>query len=239
MEDIFKHLDTILQEQLQEWPAARQAFQNLEKVETRVLSSSGLALQHNPARIKSTTAKIKPADVASRSCFLCEDCRPREQKSIELDDRFYLLVNPYPILKEHYCVVSRDHRPQLFKDCYEEMLQIASQLEPGYMIFYNGPRSGASAPDHLHMQIGRSFGIPLVDKLRENEPPATDEPITIQPFGFPVIVIKGADPEKLWNYISGMTVYDGESEPRMNVLSFNRDGQVITAIIPRSKHRPD
>ncbi len=239
MEDIFKHLDQCLQEQLAAWPAAKQAFDNLEQVQTRVLSSSGLALQHNPARIISTTAKIKPAEIAARSCFLCEDFRPREQKSIELDDRFYLLVNPYPILREHYCVVSREHRPQLFRDCYREMLDIASRLEPGYMIFYNGPRSGASAPDHLHMQIGRSQGIPLVDKLRENEPPATDEPITIQPFGFPVIVIKGSDPDKLWNYICGMTVYDGESEPRMNVLSFNRNGQVMTAIIPRSKHRPD
>ena len=224
---------------MQEWPAAREAFNNLEQVQTRVLSSSGLALQHNPARIKSTTAKIKPAEVASRSCFLCEDCRPKEQRSIELDDRFYLLVNPYPILREHYCVVSREHRPQAFKDCYEEMLSIASRLEPGYMIFYNGPRSGASAPDHLHMQIGRSQGIPLVEKLINNEPPSKDEPITIQPFGFPVIVIKGSDPAKLWDYISGMTIYDGEYEPRMNVLSFNRDGEVITAIIPRSKHRPD
>ena len=239
MEDIFKHLGTCLEEQLQEWPAAREAFNNLEKVQTRILSSSGLALQHNPARIISTTAKIKPAEIASRSCFLCEDCRPKEQRSIELDDKFYLLVNPYPILREHFCVVSREHRPQAFKDCYEEMLSIASRLEPGYMIFYNGPRSGASAPDHLHMQIGRSQGIPLVDKLCQNEPPQKDEPITIQPFGFPIIVIKGSDPARLWDYISGMTVYDGEYEPRMNVLAFNRDGQVITAIIPRGKHRPD
>ena len=239
MEDIFKHLGECLEEQLQEWPAAREAFNNLEKVQTRILSSSGLALQHNPARIISTTAKIKPAEIASRSCFLCEDCRPKEQRSIELDDRFYLLVNPYPILKEHFCVVSREHRPQAFKDCYQEMLDIASRLEPGYMIFYNGPRSGASAPDHLHMQIGRSEGIPLLDKLRENQPPEKDEPITIQPFGFPIIVIKGSDPAKLWDYIQGMTIYDGEYEPRMNVLAFNRDGQVITAIIPRGKHRPD
>ena len=239
MDDIFKHLGECLEQQLQEWPAAREAFSNLEKVQTRVLSSSGLALQHNPARIISTTAKIKPAEIASRSCFLCEDSRPREQRSIELDDKFYLLVNPYPILREHFCVVSREHRPQRFKDCYEEMLDIASRLEPGYMIFYNGPRSGASAPDHLHMQIGRSEGIPLVDKLRENEPPQKDEPVTIQPFGFPIIVLKGNDPAKLWDYVSDMTVYDGESEPRMNVLSFNREGQVITAIIPRGKHRPD
>ncbi len=239
MEDIFKHLDQCLEQQLAVWPAAKQAFDNLEQVQTRVLSSSGLALQHNPARIISTTAKVAPAQTTARPCFLCKENRPVEQISFDAGDGFELLLNPYPILREHFCVVSREHRPQKFLDCYGKMLQIAEQLEPGYMIFYNGPRSGASAPDHLHMQIGRSEGIPLLDKLRENEPPAKDEPITIQPFGFPVIVIKGSDPTKLWDYISGMTIYDGDYEPRMNVLSFNRDGQVITAIIPRSKHRPD
>ncbi|MBR2396434.1 MAG: DUF4922 domain-containing protein [Bacteroidaceae bacterium] len=239
MEDIFKHLDQCLKEQLAVWPTAKQAFSNLEQVQTRVLSSSGLALQHNPARIISTTANVAPAQTTVRPCFLCKENRPVEQISFDAGDGFELLLNPYPILREHFCVVSREHRPQKFQDCYQKMLQIAGQLEPGYMIFYNGPRSGASAPDHLHMQIGRSEGIPLLDKLRENEPPAKDEPITIQPFGFPVIVIKGSDPSKLWDYISGMTVYDGDYEPRMNVLSFNRDGQVITAIIPRSKHRPD
>ena len=239
MEEIFRHLGQCLKQQLQVWPAAKEAFSNLEQVQTRILSSSGLALQHNPARIISTTAKVKPAETAARSCFLCSENRPVEQIAFDAGDGFDLLLNPYPILREHFCVVSREHRPQMFRDCYEKMLRIAGQLEPGYMIFYNGPRSGASAPDHLHMQIGRSEGIPLVDKLRDNEPPQKDEPITIQPFGFPIIIIKGSDPAKLWDYISGMTIYDGEYEPRMNVLSFNRDGQVITAIIPRSKHRPD
>jgi len=239
MDNIFKHLDVCLEQQLNVWPAAREAFSNLEQVQTRVLSSSGLALQHNPARIISTTAKVKPAEVTTRACFLCKDNRPQEQIAFDAGNGFDLLVNPYPILREHFCVVSREHRLQMFKDCYKVMLGIAQELEPGYMIFYNGPRSGASAPDHLHMQIGRSEGIPLVDKLRQNEPSAKDEPVTIQPFGFPVVIIKGSDPDKLWDYVSGMTIYDGEYEPRMNVLAFNRDGQVITAIIPRSKHRPD
>ena len=239
MDNIFKHLDVCLEQQLNVWPAAREAFSNLEQVQTRVLSSSGLALQHNPARIISTTAKVKPAEVTTRACFLCKDNRPQEQIAFDAGNGFDLLVNPYPILREHFCVVSREHRLQMFKDCYKIMLGIAQELEPGYMIFYNGPRSGASAPDHLHMQIGRSEGIPLVDKLRQNEPSAKDEPVTIQPFGFPVVIIKGSDPDKLWDYVSGMTIYDGEYEPRMNVLAFNRDGQVITAIIPRSKHRPD
>ena len=240
MEDsIFRHLDACLEQQLSVWPAAREAFANLEKVQTRVLSSSGLALQHNPARILSTTAKIKPADIAARSCFLCQDSRPKEQIAIDAGDGFDLLVNPYPILREHFCVVSHEHRPQMFRDCCNKMLQIASQLGPDHMIFYNGPRSGASAPDHLHMQIGRSHGIPLVDMLRNNEPSGKEGPVTIQPFGFPVIILKGDDPGQLMDYINGMTVYDNEYEPRMNILSINRDGQVITAIIPRGKHRPD
>ncbi len=239
MEDIFSHLDRCLNEQLQVWPAARERFANLEQVQTRVLSSSGLALQHNPARIISTTAKVAPAQTAARPCFLCSENRPSEQISFDAGDGFELLLNPYPILREHFCVVSHEHRKQAFKDCCEKMLQIASALEPGYMIFYNGPRSGASAPDHMHMQIGRSEGIPLVDKLRNNQPSAKNEPVTIQPFGFPVIVFKDSSAGQLMEYINGMTVYDGDYEPRMNVLSFNREGQVITAIIPRSKHRPD
>ena len=237
-ESIFRHLDACLEQQLEAWPAARKAFDNLKKVQTRVLSSSGLALQHNPARIISTTAKVKPAEIAARSCFLCESSRPKEQIAFDAADGFDLLVNPYPILREHFCVVSREHRPQVFRDCCRKMLQIASQLEPGYMIFYNGPRSGASAPDHLHLQIGRSEGIPLVDMLRNNEPSGKEGPVSIQPFGFPIIVLKGNDPEQLMDYIDGMTIYDGDYEPRMNILSFNREGQVITAIIPRSKHRP-
>ena len=240
MEDsIFRHLDACLEQQLSVWPAAREAFANLEKVQTRVLSSSGLALQHNPARILSTTAKIKPADIAARSCFLCQDSRPKEQIAIDAGNGFDLLVNPYPILREHFCVVSHEHRPQMFRDCCDKMLQIASQLGPDHMIFYNGPRSGASAPDHLHMQIGRSHGIPLVDMLRNNEPSGKEGPVTIQPFGFPVIILKGDNPDQLMDYINGMTVYDNEYEPRMNILSINREGQVITAIIPRGKHRPD
>lgn len=237
--NIFCHLKDILRDQLEVWPAAKESFQRLEDVQIRKLSASGLSLQYNPARMVSTAAKVRPQDIASRPCFLCASNRPAEQQTIAIDSNYDLLINPYPILKEHFCVVSRTHRPQSFYDCYRDMLEIATQLEPGYMIFYNGPRSGASAPDHLHMQIGRSEGIPLIDKLLLNEPPESDEPVTIQPFGFPVIIVKGNNPELVWKTVSSMPIYANEYEPRMNVVAFNRNGTVMTAIIPRSKHRPD
>lgn len=239
MEDPLKNLGKCLEEQLETWPAARKAFQDLENVRTRRLSSSGLSLQFNPARIVSTAAKVSASDIQQRPCFLCASNRPAEQKATDIGNGFDLLVNPFPILKEHFCIVSREHRPQAIRDCCDKLLETASRLEPGYIVFYNGPRSGASAPDHLHMQIGRADGLPLIDKLMQNEPPGTDQPVTIQPFGFPVITLKGNDPDRLRALIDGMSVLDGEYEPRLNIISLNRNGQVITAVIPRGKHRPD
>lgn len=172
MENILKNLDRHLEEQLDRWPSCRKAFNNLRRIKTRVISSSGLRLQFNPARIISTTAGIDPSEIAARRCFLCAKNRPKEQQAADLGDGYDLLVNPYPILREHFCVVSRKHRPQAIRDCYEKMVQIAGKLKPEYIIFYNGPVSGASAPDHLHMQIGSADNIPLVDILRGSEPPA-------------------------------------------------------------------
>jgi SpoIID/LytB domain protein len=239
MENILNNLDRHLEEQLDRWPSCRKAFSNLRRIKTRVISSSGLRLQFNPARIISTTAGIDPSEIAARRCFLCAKNRPKEQQAADLGDGYDLLVNPYPILREHFCVVSRKHRPQAIRDCYEKMVQIAGKLKPEYIIFYNGPVSGASAPDHLHMQIGSADNIPLVDILRGSEPPRGDEPVTIEPFGFPVIVFSGSDPEKMWSILNDMPICDNEYEPRVNVLSFNHNGQVVTAVIPRGKHRPD
>ena len=33
--------------------------------------------------------------------------------------------------------------------------------EPDYTLFYNGPRSGASAPDHMHFQVGTRDFMPI------------------------------------------------------------------------------
>lgn len=249
-ENIFSHLDRILERQLEEWPSARQAFSDLEHVLVRALDDSGLAVQFNPARIASTTAKIAPKDIAARRCFLCADNRPMQQRALDLGDGFDLLVNPFPILKEHFCVVSRQHRPQKFADCCDKMLHIAAQLEPGYLIFYNGPRSGASAPDHLHMQLGRSRGIALCDWLEQhadsiisestdsNTGAAVCNTVTVSPLGFPVMVFADATPQQLMERLAAMPIPDDEYEPRMNVLAMNCKGHVLTAVIPRTHHRP-
>ena len=232
------NLTGYLKLQLESWPEARQSFETLEKVQIRKISSSGLTLQFNPARIGSTTAKIDAASVSLRHCFLCAESRRQEQMSFNVNDDFELLVNPYPILREHFTVTCKQHQRQSVMACYETMLELAGILPEQYIIFYNGPRSGASAPDHLHLQIGTADGIPLVEKLRTNRLMNT-ELFTIEPFGFPITIMRHTSPESFKTYYDTLTILDGEYEPRMNIMALNINGEIITVFIHRGKHRPD
>lgn len=237
-DNIFSHLSEILRDQLAVWPDAAARFRQLESVQTRQIEGSDITLQFNPARIVSTAAKVSAADIAKRPCFLCEANRPAQQVKYDIGDGFDLMINPFPILSEHFCAVSQKHIPQAIRSCYRKLIQIASQLQPGYMVFYNGPRSGASAPDHLHLQIGTATGVPLACYLSSLPTQAT--PVsTHAPLGFPVTVITGNNPEILMDCVRRMPVVPGESEPRMNVIAINNGSTVITAIIPRTKHRPN
>ena len=239
MKQTIANLDKCLESQLAAWPKAEQAFKNLSTVKTRTISSSGLKLQFNPSRIVSTAANISREGIEKRACFLCRDTRPAEQQVFPLEDGYELLVNPYPILKEHFTVVSTKHQPQSIRESINIFLKIASNLEPGYVVFYNGPRSGASAPDHLHLQIGSNDGIPLIDKICNNQWNSNSNISTISPFGFPVKVIKGDNKEDILSVIDSIPIIDGEYEPRMNIIACNHQGTVYTAIIKRGKHRPN
>lgn len=238
-DNIFSHLSEILRDQLAVWPDAAARFRQLESVQTRQIEGSDITLQFNPARIVSTAAKVSAADIAKRPCFLCETNRPAQQATYDIGDGFDLMINPFPILSEHFCAVSREHIPQAISSCYRKLIQIASQLQPGYMVFYNGPRSGASAPDHLHLQIGTAHNVPLACYLAGLTTSGAPQVSTHAPLGFPVTVITGNNPEILMDCVRRMPVVPGESEPRMNVIAINNGSTVITAIIPRTKHRPN
>ncbi len=238
MDEILSHLSECIEKQLAGWPEARAAFDALDQVKTRVLSSSGITLQFNPARIGSTTAKIDSTSIKERNCFLCAEGRRQEQISFDLGDDFELLVNPYPILREHFTVTSRRHQPQAISACYRKMIDIAGHLPEKYIVFYNGPRSGASAPDHLHLQIGLSAGIPLADKLRANRLP-DKELFIIEPFGYPITVMRYTTCGSFSTYLNTLARLDGEYEPRLNIMAMNIDGEIVCAFVPRGKHRPD
>ena len=168
MKQILNNLTDFLKKEREVWQKADKAFQDLNSVKSRTISSSGLRLQFNPSRIVSTAANISKEGIGSRACFLCEENRPSEQRAYPISNDYELLVNPYPILKEHFTVISKKHQPQSIKESLPTFIKIATELPSGYVVFYNGPRSGASAPDHLHLQIGSNDNIPLIDKICNN-----------------------------------------------------------------------
>ena len=149
-------------EQLPMWKEAQERYEKLANVVTAEMETNGckLVAQYNPARIVSTGAKVDAESIQQRPCFLCEVNRPAEQISSPLLKKYYLLLNPNPILPKHFTIPLRHHRKQQIFDYYEDMMEITSQLKEMF-VFYNGPKCGASAPDHMHFQAGSRGVVPL------------------------------------------------------------------------------
>ena len=235
--------------QLEVWTDARHRFRDLKHVETRQFSDQ-LKLQWNPARIVSTGAKIDKKTLGERPCFLCDKNRPKEQMSKQIDEKFHLLVNPFPILPVHFTIPARKHQPQLIYKNYGEMHRFIS-LHSDLMVFYNGPKCGASAPDHLHFQAGTNGILPLqtnwqrlsrnltdVISLNDEEKIAVVRDFLVPAF---VIISKSAESdEALFRRLyKAMPQRGDETEPMMNIISWRKGEEFISVVIPREKHRPE
>ena len=148
--------------QLSEWELAGNNYLLLEKVKKRTLhfGDFDVFVQFNPERIRSTAAKTDSGSVKDRPCFLCQENRPVQQRGVPFDEEFTVLVNPFPIFRRHLTIVSSKHTGQVIMNNFGTMLSLAEAL-PDYVIFYNGPRCGASAPDHLHFQAGNRGFMPI------------------------------------------------------------------------------
>ena len=235
--------------QLEVWTDARHRFRDLKHVETRQFSDQ-LKLQWNPARIVSTGAKIDKKTLGERPCFLCDKNRPKEQMSKQIDEKFHLLVNPFPILPVHFTIPARKHQPQLIYKNYGEMHRFIS-LHSDLMVFYNGPKCGASAPDHLHFQAGTNGILPLQTNWQRLSRNLTDiislndeEKISVvRDFIVPafVIISKSAESdEALFRRLyKAMPQRGDETEPMMNIISWRKGEEFTSVVIPREKHRPE
>lgn len=235
--------------QLEVWTDARHRFRDLKHVETRQFSDQ-LKLQWNPARIVSTGAKIDKKTLGERPCFLCDKNRPKEQMSKQIDEKFHLLMNPFPILPVHFTIPARKHQPQLIYKNYGEMHRFIS-LHSDLMVFYNGPKCGASAPDHLHFQAGTNGILPLQTNWQRLSRNLTDiislndeEKISVvRDFIVPafVIISKSAESdEALFRRLyKAMPQRGDETEPMMNIISWRKGEEFISVVIPREKHRPE
>lgn len=225
-----------------EWPLAARNFDALEGVEVRSIAMRGMDIkvQFNPARIVSSGAKVDARSLAERPCFLCEKNRPAEQRGI--DWRGYtVLVNPFPIFPRHLTIPAVGHTPQRIQGRVADMLALAAEL-PGYTVFYNGPRCGASAPDHMHFQAGNSDFLPVWQALDAaplrtvSDDGAGTRLSVCTALPVNVFVVDAATPEAGERMFERLyrVLPEGEEEPMMNLLA---SGSRLV-VVPRKRHRP-
>lgn len=239
----------LLRSQLEEWPLAKSNFEALNGVETKEFRFDGfiVRVQFNPARIQSSAAKVDTKSIQERKCFLCPANLPAEQRGIPFGDQYQVLVNPFPIFPEHFTIPTYEHTDQLILNRYGDMLDLAQALDD-YTIFYNGPKCGASAPDHAHFQAGIKGFLPLekdLDNTRFKETIYKSEEITVYAIrdylrnGFLLEAEdKTASTEYFSKIYSLLELKDDDKEPMMNILTWYDNNIWHTCIFPREKHRP-
>lgn len=246
-------LNRFFNQQLSHWKEVEKRYKRLSEIETKTLEigENYVKLQYNPSRLVSTGASISKADIEQRPCFLCKKQRPEEQLIKRFDSRFEILVNPFPILPIHFTIASTQHQPQRIYSNIDEVYHFLCEF-PEMMQFYNGPLSGASAPDHLHFQAGTNGILPLQNdwnRLKNDIKPLVslneqEQLGIINTFIVPVFVIqyqRGQSQIELFKllYNSLKEIQPETEEPMMNIISWRNEKEFITVVIPREKHRPE
>jgi len=242
-------IKNLFEGQTSNWKLARTNFEGLKTVLTKSFSFGDyeVRVQFNPARIVSSGAKVDAKTIAERKCFLCAANRLAEQKSVDWGD-YEILVNPFPIFPEHFTIPHKEHIPQQIKPYFADMLRLAQAMD-NYLVFYNGPQCGASAPDHLHFQAGTKAFLPLVSDYQRLKGTHTDLLVTTEKmqlfqmknYGRSVYVIESSDIESAQDAFGKLYVHfsNGESaEPMMNLISTYENGKWYVFIIPRKAFRP-
>lgn len=249
-----KELNKFIKDQLSVWQLASSNFRALKTALSREVDVFGLKcrIQYNPRRVISSTADTSPAAIASRKCFLCADNRPKEQFHIGFEGRkgrnYHIQINPYPIFRGHLVIVRDEHIPQEIWHHFPDMLDFAVRYKD-YLVFYNGPSSGASAPDHLHFQAIPKHNLPLEEVVDEfldhpGEPLATVKDASLYKFdGYArgVFALKATTSKSLaklfYRLLDCTDRGKGEEEPMFNLYAYVKNGEYRTIVVMRSAKR--
>jgi hypothetical protein len=244
----------LYEQQKQVWPGFRQGHDALRRVEARKIDLGGcwVLCQHTPHRIASVAARVDPVSVMRRSCFLCPENLYPEEKGLSYEETYLILCNVSPIFDFHFVITHRDHVLQQIEGHFDTTLKLTRDLSPHFVLIYNGPRCGASAPDHLHFQILPDHNLPLPDQIRKNPLSRDhgpiierDEILIAAPPGFSrrFLILESRDPAALsvW-FHQTLTVLaeigDTGQEPMINLVMKYGEGQWTLILFPRGKHRP-
>ncbi|MBK3516733.1 DUF4922 domain-containing protein [Carboxylicivirga marina] len=241
----------LIQSQVQNWSMAAANYAGLKKVKNKSIMLDGAAeikVQFNPERIRSSAAKVDATSIKERPCFLCEKNRPTEQEGVDLDD-YTILINPFPIFTEHLTIPHKQHTLQLIEPYFPAMLKMAKELNQ-FTLFYNGPKCGASAPDHFHFQAGIKGLMPVEEDFRKA---SFTQLIEVQNdvkiynwkgYHRGLITFASVNAEEITSLFEKLhqvlwTNQSEELEPMLNVLAYYENDEYVVHVFPRVLHRPD
>lgn len=221
-------INELFSSQQKEWEQLSNGIRQLDDIREKEFSWGDdvfVRVQFNPARIVSTGANTDKKEIEKRPCFLCEAHRPVQQRGILFMGKYVILCNPFPILRNHITIPLHSHVPQRIRKKVSDMLSLAEQL-PDYLIFYNGPRSGASAPDHFHLQAGLKSPVLLQgdNELRSCLTIESDSKHEVEELF-----------EDVYQYIHQRQ--PEETEPMLNVIAFTEQNRYTLHVFPRKAHR--
>lgn len=247
----------LFDQQIQSWDLCKSNYNALDNVKVKKFNYDfdiNINVQFNPARVISSTAKVDPKSIKERKCFLCKNHLPEQQKGILYKDKYLILVNPYPIFNKHFTIPDIEHTPQEILSRFDDMLEFVKDLDGNFVVFYNGPKCGASAPDHFHFQAGQINFMPLdndtgkilsnciiADKKNNRFSCSVVGEKYLRPHFLMISKDKNIIIEE-FNKLYQIMAKDNE-EPLMNILAYwdknNSEGNWRLHIFPRKKHRPD
>lgn len=240
----------LIRRQIGEWDLAAKNYGSLKNVKVKTFDYGDyhIDIQFNPERIVSSAAKVDIESIEARPCFLCEKNRPSQQRGLPFNNEYIVLVNPFPIFPEHLTIPNILHTDQRIIGNFGSMLDLAASLDD-FVIFYNGPKCGASAPDHLHFQAGIKGLLPIEIDFSNNKccrevRRMGNTTISHWPdYQRGTITLNGKNKIDLIEcfihiYRKLQILQPDEVEPMLNILAIFEKGEWIVHIFPRTLHRP-
>ncbi|UCD30086.1 MAG: DUF4922 domain-containing protein [Planctomycetota bacterium] len=258
--NLSQQVEELWRRQAHDWPMLCQGITSLTQARTRSfkVGPSQVVAQCNPARITSASAKVDPESLAKRPCFLCEANLPADQKAVHYHNHWLILSNPAPLFEPHFTIATIAHDPQLVSLGFDTMFDMARDFEGAYTVFYNGPKSGASAPDHMHLQAAPAGAMPfeteLVQQLADSNRNkntgwidwirAGSTLLGVTRTGHrPAIILTGQSKGQMIAYLNQVMValvdvHPADPEPMLNLYLLFINDRWIIWLFPRAAHRP-
>ena len=242
----------LLSEQKETWLDLEQGYESLKDTMAREITCNGFSVhvQHNPGRIRSTLADVGDKSINERPCFLCLNNLPEDQKGVLYHEEFLILCNPMPVFSGHFTIAHLIHQPQAIAEHIDTFLHLMTDFGSNWSVLYNGPRCGASAPDHLHFQAIPSGNMPIEKEIMDEKgllQIARIDGVRVsraQGLGRELIILEGDDPEGMAGTFKRIVaelkkVFNTDNEPMMSIIGSHDGEKWRLMVFPRAKHRPD